>query len=280
MGNGFNSPAETIAINMKASETKGNLPVGKMILLGLLAGAFIAFGAASSSTAAFGIENTGLLRLVSGAVFPVGLMLIVICGGELFTGNCLMGMAALNKQVGWLKVLKNLVIVWLSNFAGSVIIAALASLSGNFGLGGGQLGAYTIKIAAGKAGMGFVVCLTSGILCNMLVCLAVLAAAAAKSIVGKVMGIFFPICAFVTAGFEHSIANMYYIPAGLFAALNPAYAAKAQEVYGITAEQLANLNIGSMFGNILPVTLGNIIGGGIFIGAAYFLIYAKKKENN
>lgn len=275
MENGFHSLAETIAINISASETKGNLPLGKMILLGLLAGAFIAFGAVSSSTAVFGIENTGLLRLVSGTVFPVGLMLIVICGGELFTGNCLMGMAALHKQMSWLKVFKNLVVVWISNFAGTVAIAALASLSGNFDLGNGQLGAYTIKIAAGKAGMGFVSCLTSGILCNMLVCLAVLSATAARDIAGKVMSIFFPICAFVTAGFEHSVANMYYIPAGMLANLNPAYAKKAQELYRVTAEQLDHLNIASLFGNLLPVTLGNIIGGGTFIGAAYFLIYGK-----
>lgn len=263
---------------MKAGETKGNLPVGKMILLGLLAGAFIALGAVSSSTAAFSISNAGLARLVSGIVFPVGLILIVNCGAELFTGNNLIGMAVLGKMTTVGKMVKNLVIVWLSNFVGSVFLAAVTYLSGNFNMGGNALGAYTIKVAVGKASLGFVPALCSAVLCNILVCMAVLLATAARSTSGKIMGAFIPIFAFVTAGFEHSVANMYYIPAGLFAKLNPDYVAKAQELYGYTAEQLANLNIGTMFTNILTVTLGNLIGGVVLVGFAYFAIYGKKAD--
>ena len=188
----FNSPADTIRANMKGAETKGNLSLGRMILLGLLAGAFIALGAATSSTAAHGIENVGIARLVSGVIFPVGLMLIVICGGELFTGNCLMGMAALNRQIFWGKVVRNLVVVWLSNFAGALVIAFIVFMSGNFNYSSGELGAYTIKVALGKAELGFGTAFFSGILCNMLVVLACWFQAGAKSMAGKIFAVWFP----------------------------------------------------------------------------------------
>jgi len=278
MGNNFNSPAETIVVNMKASEGKAGLKTLNMILLGLLAGAFIAFGSAVSSTAAHGIANVGVCRLVTGCFFPVGLMLIVVCGGELFTGNCLMGMAALNRQITWGRLIRNLVIVWITNFIGSAIIAFFVYMSGNFNLSGGGLGAYTIKVAMAKVNLGFGPAFFSGIICNMLVCGAVLMAAASKDVPGKLLGCFFPICAFVTGGFEHVVANMYYIPAGLFALMKPEYVEKAQELYGYTAEQISALNFGTMFANIVPVTLGNIVGGGIFIGAAYYMIYVRKKN--
>lgn len=279
MGNNLNSPAETMAANAKGAEGKASLPIGKMIILGLLAGAFIAIGAAASLTAAHTVASVGLGRLVSGVVFPVGLMLIVVCGGELFTGNCLMGMAALNKQIKWSGLIKNLIVVWISNFAGSLVVAFVTFMSGNFGLSQGGLGAYTIKVALSKASLNFGQGFFSGIGCNMLVCGAVLLAGAAKDIPGKLLGCFFPICAFVTAGFEHVVANMYYIPAGLMAMTNPAYVEKANELYGITAQQLGALNIGSMFSNLGPVTLGNIVGGGIFIGVAYYFAYIRKKAD-
>ena len=278
MGNNFNSPAEAMAVNAKGAEGKATMTIGKMILLGLLAGAFIAFGSAVSSTAAHSITSVGVCRLVTGCFFPVGLMLIVVCGGELFTGNCLMGMAALNKQIKWSRLVRNLVIVWITNFIGSAFIAFCVYMSGNFNLSGGGLGAYTIKVALSKVNLTFGQGFFSGIVCNMLVCGAVLAAGAAKDIPGKLLACFFPICAFVTGGFEHVVANMYYIPAGIFAALNPDYVAKAQELYGYTAEQIAGLNFGSMFANIGPVTLGNMVGGGIFMGVAYYIIYIRRKD--
>lgn len=278
MGNGFLSPKESAELKIEEAKNKASMPLLKMILLGLLGGAFIAFGAAASSTAAFGISNVGLARLVSGCVFPVGLILIVVCGAELFTGNCLMGIAVFDRQIKVKGLVRNLVIVWITNFVGAALIALLVFLSGNFDYSDAALGAYTIKVALGKVNLGFGKAFVSGILCNMLVCLAVLGAGAARDIGGKILAVFFPICAFVTAGFEHCVANMYYIPAGLFAMLNPEYVSAAQEIYGYTLEELSALNFGSMFANIIPVTLGNMVGGGIFIGLVYYLAFVRKKQ--
>lgn len=278
MGNGFLSPKESAELKIEEAKNKASMPLLKMILLGLLGGAFIAFGAAASSTAAFGISNVGLARLVSGCVFPVGLILIVVCGAELFTGNCLMGIAVFDRQIKVKGLVRNLVIVWITNFVGAALIALLVFLSGNFDYSDAALGAYTIKVALGKVNLGFGKAFVSGILCNMLVCLAVLGAGAARDIGGKILAVFFPICAFVTAGFEHCVANMYYIPAGLFAMLNPEYVSAAQEIYGYTLEELSALNFGSMFANIIPVTLGNMVGGGIFIGLVYYLAFIRKKQ--
>lgn len=276
MNNHFNTPAETIELNMKACENKTILPLGKMILLGIMAGAFIALGGAASSTAAHAIENVGLARAMAGVIFPVGLMLIVFLGGELFTGNCLIVMDVFAKRTTWKRLLYNLVVVYFSNLIGALIIDTLLVFSGNLNYSGGLLGAYTIKVAVGKLGVAPIQAITSGILCNLLVCLAVLMATCAKDIVGKVWAIFFPICAFVIGGFEHCVANMFYIPAGMMAAANPDYAAMAQQVYGITAEQLAGLTVLGSLQNFIPVTIGNILGGMVFTGLPLYLIYKKK----
>lgn len=276
MNNHFNTPAETIELNMKACENKTVLPLGKMILLGIMAGAFIALGGAASSTAAHAIENVGLARAMAGVIFPVGLMLIVFLGGELFTGNCLIVMDVFAKRTTWKRLLYNLVVVYFSNLIGALIIDTLLVFSGNLNYSGGLLGAYTIKVAVGKLGVAPVQAITSGILCNLLVCLAVLMATCAKDIVGKVWAIFFPICAFVIGGFEHCVANMFYVPAGMMAAANPDYAAMAQQVYGITAEQLAGLTVLGSLKNFIPVTIGNILGGMVFTGLPLYLIYKKK----
>ena len=276
MNNHFNTPAETIELNMKACENKTVLPLGKMILLGIMAGAFIALGGAASSTAAHAIENVGLARAMAGVIFPVGLMLIVFLGGELFTGNCLIVMDVFAKRTTWKRLLYNLVVVYFSNLIGALIIDTLLVFSGNLNYSGGLLGAYTIKVAVGKLGVAPIQAITSGILCNLLVCLAVLMATCAKDIVGKVWAIFFPICAFVIGGFEHCVANMFYIPAGMMAAANPDYAAMAQQAYGITADQLAGLTVIGSLQNFIPVTIGNILGGMVFTGLPLYLIYKKK----
>lgn len=276
MNNHFNTPAETIELNMKACENKTVLPLGKMILLGIMAGAFIALGGAASSTAAHAIENVGLARAMAGVIFPVGLMLIVFLGGELFTGNCLIVMDVFAKRTTWKRLLYNLVVVYFSNLIGALIIDTLLVFSGNLNYSGGLLGAYTIKVAVGKLGVAPIQAITSGILCNLLVCLAVLMATCAKDIVGKVWAIFFPICAFVIGGFEHCVANMFYIPAGMMAAANPDYAAMAQQAYGITSEQLAGLTVIGSLQNFIPVTIGNILGGMVFTGLPLYLIYKKK----
>ena len=150
MNNHFNTPAETIELNMKACENKTALPLGKMILLGIMAGAFIALGGAASSTAAHAIENVGLARAMAGMIFPVGLMLIVFLGGELFTGNCLIVMDVFAKRTTWKGLMYNLVVVYFSNLIGALIIDTLLVFSGNLNYSGGLLGAYTIKVAVGK----------------------------------------------------------------------------------------------------------------------------------
>lgn len=272
----FNSPAEVVEANMKGAEGKAALSVSRMVLLGMLAGAFIALGGAASSTAAHGIADVGLARAVCGMIFPVGLMMVILLGGELFTGNCLMIMAVLDGRVSWGRLLRNLAVVYLSNLAGALLTALLLTLSGNQNYSGGVLGAYTIKTAVGKAGISPVQGIASGILCNFLVCAAILMAAAAREIAGKIWAVFFPIAAFVIGGFEHCVANMFYIPAGMFAAMNPAYAAKAQEAYGITAEQLGTLNGWNGLVSLLFVTAGNVIGGMALVGVPMFLAYRKK----
>lgn len=243
----------------------------------MMAGAFIALGAATSSTAAHAIDNVGLARFVAGAIFPVGLMIIVFVGGELFTGNCLTIMGLLDGRYKLTSMLRNLIVVWLSNLVGALIIDLLIYYSGNLDYSAGLLGAYTIKVAVGKATIGFGKGVASGILCNIIVCLAILMAAAAKDIAGKVLAIFFPIMAFVVGGFEHCVANMFYIPAGMLASLNPDYVAKAKEVYGLTTEQLNSLSLAGFFTNQIPVTIGNILGGMVFIGLPCYLVYVKKK---
>ncbi|MCR5145308.1 MAG: formate/nitrite transporter family protein [Lachnospiraceae bacterium] len=269
----MNKPNEIIEANIINAERKVNLPIFRMMVLGMMAGAFIAIGAVASSTAAFSISNEGLARVVSGCIFPIGLILITFIGGELFTGNCLASMGAMNKKFGWKKMMRALCIVWISNFIGAVVICVLTYYSGNMDISDGALGAYVIKVALHKSTLSFAEGVTSGILCNVLVCTAILLAGASKDVVGKICGIFFPIATFVIGGFEHCVANMYYIPAGMMAAGNPEYAAKASELYGITADQLSNLNTMNMFSNLLPVTIGNVIGGVLFVGLPCYYVY-------
>lgn len=271
----FNTPSEVIEGNINAGVGKATLPIGKMILLGIMAGAFIALGGATSSTAVHSISDVGLARTLAGAIFPVGLMMIVFVGGELFTGNCLITMAVLDRKATVGQLLRNLIVVYFSNLVGALIIDFLVFYSGNLDYSGGLLGAYTIKVAIAKANITPVKAVTSGILCNMLVCLAILMAGAAKDVAGKIWAIFFPIWAFVVGGFEHCAANMFYIPAGILAAGNPAYVAKAEEAYGITAAQCENLTVLKSLNNFIPVTIGNIIGGAVCIGVMYFFIFRK-----
>lgn len=275
MENHFNTPAEIVKINMKGAEGKASLPLGRMILLGILSGAFIAIGGAASNTAAHGISDVGLARTVSGMIFPVGLIMTVLLGAELFTGNNLIIMAVMDKRIRWQAMVRNLIVVYLSNFAGSLIFDVLLLFSGNLNYSGGLLGAYTIKVAVAKTTISPMAAITSGILCNMLVCIAVLLAASAKDVAGKILGMFFPIFVFVICGFEHCIANMFYIPMGMMAAGNPDYVSVAQEVYGITADQIAHLNITGLLQNLIPVTIGNMIGGMVCVGVVMYLAYGK-----
>lgn len=275
MENSFYTPSEVIKSNIKSAVAKANLPLAKMILLGIMAGAFIAFGGAASSVAAHGVADVGLARSIAGAIFPVGLMLVVFTGSELFTGNSLMIMAVIDKKITLLKMIRNLVVVYFANFVGALIIDVLVFLSGQFDFSGGGLGAYTIKVALAKTSIAPVTAVISGILCNILVCLAIVLAGTAKDSIGRIFGIFFPIAAFVVCGFEHCVANMFYIPAGMLAATNTAYVQKAQELYGITAQQCSSLTHFAGTESLLFVTIGNIIGGVLFVGVVLYMAHIK-----
>lgn len=281
MENNFNTPIQVIEGNINGAVSKAKLKLPKMILMGLFAGLFIAIGASASSLASHDISNVGLARTITGVVFPVGLMMIIVIGGELFTGNSMMVMAAVDKKITAVELLRNWIVVYISNLAGSVVAAFIIYMSGQFDYTSGKLGAYTIKIAMGKADIGFGKAVFSGIMCNILVCAAVLMAGAAKDIIGKLFSVFFPIFAFVVSGYEHCVANMYYIPAGIFASNNQSYVDKACEVYGYTSEQIAEtLTLGGFFGsNLLPVTIGNLIGGGVIISLGLYTIYRSKVCN-
>lgn len=275
MENSFYTPSEVIKSNIKSAVAKANLPLAKMILLGLMAGAFIAFGGAASSVAAHGVADVGLARSIAGAIFPVGLMLVVFTGSELFTGNSLMIMAVIDKKITLLKMIRNLVVVYFANFIGALIIDVLVFLSGQFDFSDGGLGAYTIKVALAKTSIAPVTAVISGILCNILVCLAIVLAGTAKDSIGRIFGIFFPIAAFVVCGFEHCVANMFYIPAGMLAATNTAYVQKAHELYGITAQQCSSLTLFAGTESLLFVTIGNIIGGVLFVGVVLYMAHIK-----
>ena len=255
---------------------KSSLPIYKLLLLGMLAGAFIAFAAEGSNTAIHTITSVGVGKALAGALFATGLMLVVITGAELFTGNCLIVVSCLQGKSKWLLMLKNWFFVYLGNFIGSMLIVYLILLSGQFNFSNGMLGGFTIKVAVYKTGLSFMNAFSMGILCNWLVCLAVWMAFATKDITGKLLAIFFPIWLFITSGFEHSIANMYYIPAGILAKHNPQWVQSAISL-GVTPEKLNHLNWETFIvKNLIPVTLGNIIGGSLFVGVIYWVSYLYK----
>ena len=273
----ISTPPQIVAANMNAAKGKTELPLGRMILLGIFAGMFIAGGASASSLAMHAISNVGLARLVAGTIFPVGLMMIVLVGGELFTGDCLMIMGCIHGKFSVSKMVKVLIVVYLSNLVGSLLFAGLVYASGQYNYTNGMLGAFTIKVALGKVNLSFGAAVASGILCNIFVCMAVLMATAARDISGKIWGIFFPILTFIVSGYEHCVANMYYIPAGIFAKASSTYASLAMESYGYTTLQLDSLNWANfVVKNLIPVTIGNILGGMVFVGLPLYLIHRQK----
>ncbi len=253
---------------------KCRTPMKKFFVLAILAGAFIAFGAQLSiivgSDATLGF---GFTKFLAGAVFSVGLMLVVVAGAELFTGDNLIVISALEKKVRWGELLKTWIAVYLGNLIGSVLIALLLYWSGLWSMNGNLVGAAALKIAGGKVGLTFVQGLVRGILCNWLVCLAVWMATASKDIIGKLFAVFFPVMAFVASGFEHSVANMFFIPYGILLKSVP----KVVEATGKTLADYAGLNWATLWTkNLIPVTIGNIIGGAFFVGIIYWFVYLKK----
>lgn len=277
------TPAEIAEYTVGVGIKKTSQSAVKLFILGILAGAFIAFAAEGSNMGAYNLfakaETYGLGKALAGAIFGTGLMMVVVAGAELFTGNSLIIMGVLEKKIRLTSMLRNWFFVYLGNLAGSVLIAYMMSKSGLFSASAGLLGGMTIKIASGKVSLTFLQAIFLGIMCNWLVCIAVWMSFGAKDMTGKLLAVFFPIMLFVSSGFEHSIANMYYIPAGILAKNVPAFADAAAKL-GVTPEKLAHLNWSSFFmNNLLPVTIGNIIGGAFFVGVAYWFIYLNKEKN-
>lgn len=275
MENNFNTPAQVVQGNIHSGVGKANLPAVKLLILGFMAGMFIALGAAVSSMAGHDIDNVSVARIITALIFPIGLMAIVFVDGELFTGNCLIAMAVYDKKTTWRKFFRNLGIVYLANLIGSVFVVFLVYFSGQLNSNGGKLGAYAIKVAIGKISLTGTQEIFSGIICNILVCLAILMAAASRDIIGKIWAIYFPIFAFVLGGFEHSIANMFFIPMGIFASFNEKYMSLAQELYGFTAEQIGYLSAWEGVKHILLVSVGNFLGGAVLLGGVCYLIHIK-----
>jgi formate transporter len=260
-------------------ETKGVIKASggffPTFVLGVLAGAFIAFGAVLSTIvgtgSAFGVGPT---RWLAGFAFALGLILVVIAGAELFTGNNLVVMSLVDGHITLTQLLRNWAIVFVGNFVGAISIVVMVWLADGWQLAGDEVGESALSIAATKTSLPFEVVLVRGILCNVLVCLAVWLAMAGKTLVDKVFAIIFPIAAFVAAGFEHSIANMYFIPQGMLLEDEGDLAARAQEA-GITPEQLASLDVNGFLTNLTAATLGNVIGGGLLVGLVYWFVYLR-----
>ena len=266
----MHSPAEVAKNYITIGKGKAALPLSKLFLLGIMAGAFIALAGVGASTAACSVSVPSLAKLVSAVVFPGGLAMVLLAGSELFTGNCLMVIPLLEREITLPAMLRNWVTVWLGNLAGSLLVSAVCVYGGQLSLFGGALAAAELSAAAAKCSMSFSSAFLKGVGCNFLVCIAVWISFAAKDAAGKVAGLFFPILLFVVSGFEHSVANMYYISVGLLAKGNPAYLAAASGV------DLSALTWGSFFAaNLLPVTLGNIVGG-CAVGAVYWYCYLRK----
>ena len=267
------SPAEIVARYAESGEGKAKRSLPALILLGIMAGAMIAFASAATNTAVYGMEETWTARMICGLLFPFGLDMVIIMGFELFTGNSLMVISVLDKRCTFLEMLRNWVVVYISNLIGSLLVAAGCALFGQMNYSGGQLAVYSMKLAAGKCALPFGNALVLGFFCNLLVCMGVLMAMSAKDTSGRILGAFLPVCFFVLCGFEHCVANMYYIPAGLMAKSVPAYAALAEEA-GLDLSALTVSNF--LLKNLLPVTIGNILGGSA-LGAIMWYCNPKKQ---
>ena len=252
---------------------KAAMDVATTFALAVLAGAFIAIGAAFATNTLAGSSDLpyGVARLLAGLTFSLGLILVVVAGAELFTGNNLIVMAWASRRVSTLRLLRNWVIVYLGNFAGSIATAALLYAGKQYEFGKGAVGATALTIAATKTGYGFGQAVALGMLCNALVCIAVWLCYSARTTADKILAIIPPITAFVAAGFEHSVANMFFIPFGIFVKSDSAFVASQK------APDLSNVTWGHFLtANLAPVTIGNIIGGGLMVGAIYWFVYLRK----
>lgn len=260
--------------------SKANMDIEKTLMLAILAGAFIALGAMFSTVVTAGSTLPyGVTRLLGGSVFSLGLILVVLGGAELFTGNNLIVMAWANGKVSTLKMLRNWALVFVGNAVGALAIATLIVLSGHFLAGNGAVGLNMMNIARAKSEVNFLNAIALGILCNVLVCLAVWLCFSAKDVTGKIFAIIFPISAFVAAGFEHSIANLYFVPLGLILKNfgEPGFWASIHA----SPEQFSGLTLTNfLWNNLLPVTIGNIVGGAFLVGMVYWFVYLRPAQKS
>ena len=239
----------------------------------MLAGAFIAMGAIFATTVTAGGSNLpyGVSRLLAGVAFSLGLILVVVAGAELFTGNNLIVMAWASRRVSTARLLRNWTLVYIGNFAGAIATAGILYVGKQYTFAKGAVGEQALSIAAGKTSLGFVQAVALAAFCNALVCLAVWLTYSARTTADKILAIIFPISAFVASGFEHSVANMFFIPMGLFVKANHAFVAAHQ-----APVNLANLTWSRfLWANLLPVTIGNVIGGALMVGAVYWFVYLR-----
>lgn len=262
------TPQEITDYTSNGGVHKVNRSVLLVLLMAIMAGVYIALGGFASSVAAHAIANKGIAKLVTGLVFPVGLMFVVINGADLFTGNCLIVVSTLEKKTTWISFFKNLIIVLVGNFIGAVTIAFLVANSGILTMSDNAFGAYVVKTAVSKCNLTFIQAICLGIICNIFVCAGIWMIYASKDIAGKVLAGFFSIFAFAISGAEHIVANMYYIPVALFSKGHTEF----MELAHATADQVTWSKF--LMCNAIPVIMGNIIGG-LFIGSMYFLIYKK-----
>jgi formate transporter FocA len=260
-----------------AGVKKAELSIGTTFILAVLAGAFIALGAIFATTVTAGAAGYlpfGVVRLLGGLVFCLGLVLVVVAGAELFTGNNLIVMAWASRRIATLGLLRNWTIVYAGNLVGALATAALLVASGQYAFGAGSIGLNALAIAEAKCSLGFVQAFALGILCNALVCLAVWLCFSARSTTDKILSILFPITAFVAAGFEHCVANMYFVPVALLIAeFAPAEFWQSVDRLAVDYPTLTWSRFA--IGNLLPVTLGNVVGGSLLVGAVYWIVYRK-----
>lgn len=254
---------------------KANLDFWSMITLAILAGSFIGFGAELFTlTVTHSGLGYGLNKLVGGFVFSLGLILVVVAGAELFTGNNMIIMAWVSRKLTLGQVMRNWTIVYFGNLLGSLGLVLLMYLSRQWTFADFHIGATALNIANAKVNLSFTEGIVRGILCNILVCLAIWLCASGRSVIDKILAIIFPITAFVASGFEHSIANMYFIPMGILLRGEPNVLAAA----GLTAGDLVNLNLHGFVLSLVSVTTGNIFGGGFMVAVVYWFIY-RRPEN-
>jgi formate transporter len=253
---------------------KAGMEALTIFALAVLAGAFIAMGAVFATTTTAGAAGMpyGVTRLLGGITFSLGLILVVVAGAELFTGNNLIVMAWASRRVSTFLLLRNWAIVYAGNFVGAIATAGLLYAGKQYEFGGGAVGAQALSIAGAKTSLGWWQALVLGAFCNALVCLAVWLCYSARTTADKVLAIIPPIAAFVAAGFEHSVANMYFIPYGLFVKSNSAFVASLTPT-----PDLSSLTWSDFFlDNLVPVTIGNIVGGSVMVGAVYWFVYLRR----